>query len=278
MAEIETRRDDIKALTGVHLFHFAMSNCSQRVRLVLEEKAVRWTSHHVSLPDNEHVTPEFQALNPNGVVPVLIHDGRTIVESNDIIDYVDHTFDGPTLCPENEADADYLTSSLAASSSLQGTIKLLSHEFLFKPVRRMSEQQLDDLEKNRADEKLVAFMREFSSRQGFGDTKIRAAVHEVDAIFAALDNRLESNPWLSGQAYGLADISWVVNVHRVAAMRYPIARHPHLAGWLTRMYARPAFQKAVTGYEPAAVKIVFAAYSIMRRLNRSGIAHYLKAA
>jgi hypothetical protein len=70
MPEIITQCEDIRALKGVHLYHFAVSNCSQRVRITLEEKRVPWVDHHVNLLKDEHLTREFRALNPNGVVPV----------------------------------------------------------------------------------------------------------------------------------------------------------------------------------------------------------------
>ena len=42
----------------------------------------------VSLPKGEHKTPEFLAMNPNGKVPVLAHDGGTLWESNAIMGFL----------------------------------------------------------------------------------------------------------------------------------------------------------------------------------------------
>jgi glutathione S-transferase len=64
----------------LELCHNNISVCAQKVRIVLAEKDVPWTNHHLSLAGGEHLTPEFKALNPRGVVPVLVHDGNTIVE------------------------------------------------------------------------------------------------------------------------------------------------------------------------------------------------------
>ena len=89
------------------------------MRLALEEKGIAWTSHHVNLPKNENLGPEFQALNPNGVVPVLVHDGTTVIESNDIIQYLEQNFDGPVLNPDQPADKLFLEETLARSSRFQ---------------------------------------------------------------------------------------------------------------------------------------------------------------
>ena len=64
----------------LELYHNNLSVCAQKVRIVLGEKGVPWTSRYVSLTKGEQLTPEFKQLNPRGLVPVLVHDGHTIVE------------------------------------------------------------------------------------------------------------------------------------------------------------------------------------------------------
>jgi glutathione S-transferase len=39
----------------------------------------------VDLVHNEHLTPEFVAINPKAVVPVLVHNGVVVTESSDIV-------------------------------------------------------------------------------------------------------------------------------------------------------------------------------------------------
>jgi glutathione S-transferase len=275
MPEIITQREDIRALKGVHLYHFAVSNCSQRVRITLEEKRVPWVDHHVNLLKDEHLNREFRALNPNGVVPVLVHDGRTFVESNDIIEYIDTNFQGPSLQPEGAQDRVFLQETIERSSAVQGALKLLSHEFLFKPARRMNQKQLAKFEAQCNDPNLIAFMREYSSKGGFGDAKIRSAVQELSSTFVDLDARLQDRHWLTGDHYGLADISWIVNVHRLAHMRYPFSRHPALANWLDSVRSRPSFNKAVSGYEARSTRAAFNIYSRLRKLGGTSISHYL---
>jgi Glutathione S-transferase, N-terminal domain len=88
MPIINTSSAEARNLKGLHLYHFSMSNCSQKARLCLEEKGLQWTSHPVDLVHNEHLTPEFVAINPKALVPVLVHDGVVVTESSDIIDYL----------------------------------------------------------------------------------------------------------------------------------------------------------------------------------------------
>ena len=85
----------------LELYHNNISVCAQKVRIVLAEKNVAWTEHHLSLARGEQLTPEFKALNPRGVVPVLVHDGNVIVESSVICAYLDDVFPDPPLTPKD---------------------------------------------------------------------------------------------------------------------------------------------------------------------------------
>jgi hypothetical protein len=89
--------NSVTELTGLHLYHADMSNCSMRVRMVLKEKNLPWTSHHLDLRKKEAVTPEYFGIHPQGLVPTLVHDGVVHIESNDIIEYLDATFPDPPL-------------------------------------------------------------------------------------------------------------------------------------------------------------------------------------
>ena len=105
MAVIDTKIKAVKAFEGLHLYHGNISNCSMRVRMTLEEKDLDWVSHHIDLKKKENITDEYFGINPNGLVPTLIHDGVIHIESNDIIDYLDKTFPEPPLrSTQNEAE------------------------------------------------------------------------------------------------------------------------------------------------------------------------------
>ncbi len=275
MPVIATQRDDIKKLKGLHLYHFAASNCSQRVRMALEEKGLQWTSHHVNLSKNEHATDAFQALNPKGVVPVLIHDGKTITESNDIITYIDDEFDGPMLRPDGAAEKAFLTNALQRSSDIQAALKAVSFEFLFKPARRMTSDQLSAYAAIVKDRALVEFMREFSSRQGFSEEKIRGHVQEMVSACSFLEEHLESSRWLNGESFGLADISWIVNIYRLDKMAFPLQQYPCLSDWLMRVSRRNSFEKAIKQYESTAMRCYFSLYTLFRKLKGTGVSRFL---
>ena len=87
------------------LYHNNISVCAQKVRIVLSEKNLPWTNHHLSLARGEQLTPEFKTMNPRGVVPVLVHDGNTIVESSVICMYLRRGVPEPAAEPEKSGGA-----------------------------------------------------------------------------------------------------------------------------------------------------------------------------
>ena len=76
----------------LELYHNAASTCSQKVRLVLEEKGLEWTSHNVDLISGGQHDADYVKLNPNHVVPTLIDGGRVFIESTLINDYLDDAY------------------------------------------------------------------------------------------------------------------------------------------------------------------------------------------
>ena len=59
------------------LYNFPASTCSLKVRICLAEKDLKWVDHSFKPHENKHLTSEYLALNPNGVVPTLVHDYRS---------------------------------------------------------------------------------------------------------------------------------------------------------------------------------------------------------
>src|SRR5262245_6785966 len=77
------------------------SPCARRVRAVLLEKGLAWTTRLLDLTRLEQKRPAYLALNPNGVVPTLVHGDRVVYESNVITEYLDEVFPDPPLYPRD---------------------------------------------------------------------------------------------------------------------------------------------------------------------------------
>ena len=244
MPIIDTRRADIASLTGLHLWHAAMSNCSQRVRMVLEEKNLAWTSHPVDLLAFEHASAEYQSIHPKGLVPTLVHDGRTVIDSNDIIRYLDTAFPPAALVVADGDGADLF--ALADASQLP--LRTVSHELLLGEMRRLDRATLERFGRDHGNREFYAFLHRFST-EGFDDDELARCFGTLDNALAVLEARLKDRTWLCGDAFSLADISWVVNVHRLALMDYPLHRYPRLSAWFAKTASRPSYERALLAYE-----------------------------
>jgi glutathione S-transferase len=94
-AQLRRERED-KVL---ELYHNINSVCAQKVRIALEEKGQEAEEHLLTLRGDQN-EPAYLKLNPNGVVPTLVHDGAPIVESSLILYYIDEVFPEPPLMPK----------------------------------------------------------------------------------------------------------------------------------------------------------------------------------
>jgi glutathione S-transferase len=248
MPIVETGNPDVLSLEGLHLFHFAMSSCSQRVRMALEEKELEWESHHVDLNKMENVSAWYQAIHPDGYVPALVHDGALVTESTDIIVYVDENFQGPALVSESGGrDAD-LWLQLAANN--QRCLKYLTYELVFRKKGHFANQE--DVEfycANQSNADLVAFMREFSS--GFSPELIAQKKNEAMQYLEVLNNALGDRSFLLGDEFSLADMANVVNVHRYRLCSLDMASLLNVVRWYEEIALRPSFKNGIEYWQNA---------------------------
>ena len=89
---------------SLELYANPFSHCSRKVRLALEEKGIDYRYRKIDLIETgsyETLSPNYLKINPSGLVPTLVHDGRPIYESDEILVYIDSLTKSPTLIPEN---------------------------------------------------------------------------------------------------------------------------------------------------------------------------------
>lgn len=236
-------------MKGLHLFHFIFSNCSQRVRLALAEKSLPWTSHHLDLSRNEHITPEYQEINPAGVVPTLVHDGLVITESNDILQYLEEVFPLNPLMPKDVEKRDRAVTAIHLAGKAQSSIKVLTFDRLFRPFRVIDEDEMEFLKRNHSNTDVIAFSEIYSKNDVEWRERVLAAECELREMVVELERQLEKQPWLSGADYGLADISWIVNVHRLKQADFEFEKSSSLEAWYRKVTALQTFKKAVSEYQ-----------------------------
>lgn len=88
----------------IRLHGYWRSTAAWRVRLALAAKGLAYDSVAVNLLDNEQRGQGHLALNSQGLVPVLEHDGVVLTQSLAIIEYLDELFPDPPLLPADPAN------------------------------------------------------------------------------------------------------------------------------------------------------------------------------
>ena len=83
----------------LYLYQASTSVCPVKVRVVLAEKGLAYEGEVLDLQRGDQHRPDYAKLNPNEAVPTLVHDGRAIIESTLIIEYLDETFPAPPPMP-----------------------------------------------------------------------------------------------------------------------------------------------------------------------------------
>ena len=272
MGIIVPKDSEVQHLKGLHLYHHGMSQCSQRVRICLEEKQLPWVDHTINLMKGEHLEEAYGRINPNNVVPTLVHDGVVVIESTDIIQYIDEHFPGPSFTPDDPVQKERMIIWLEQSNALKPAIRILSHEFLFKPVAKKSAKELTQMVKTVSNVDLIEFHSKFSSKRGLDIDTVRKSICEFEAVFKKMDLVLSEHRWLAGDSFSLADISWMADVHRLLLMNFSVQRYPHLREWVERLKLRPSYQRGLIAYEPILIKYFFRLYFRFLSLRGNNLA------
>ena len=240
----------------LELYHAGRTTCSRKARLCLVEKGLDYVSHYVNLGAFEHHRPDYLKLNPNGVVPTLVHDGTAITESTFINEYIDEVFPDPPLRPSDPA--------LKARMRVWGK---LADEYGLSAVRvptwsRTKKAGMEALKAKGDFEAVIARIPLKDHREkyrliageGFSEADFADAYAKMDDIYAKTEKALADGPWLVGEQFTLADINMLPFVVQFAAYRPELldpTNHPRTKDWHDRCLARPAVIKTYSPSEEA---------------------------
>ncbi len=245
-AQIKTK--EVQDWKDLHLLHNQGSACSQKVRVLLREKGIKYTSHHIDLASNEHVSAWYLGINPRGVVPVLVHDGVVHVESNDILAYLDALpSKQPSFFPQTEEEGKTVANSLNLEDSLHMDLRNLTMGFMVpRGLVTKSEETLERYAREGVEDpsraKEVAWWRNFAEN-GVTDDAARGSIVAYRAAFDTLDGQLTNSEWLLGDRLSVLDLAWFISSTRLELAGYPLKWHPNLHKWHKRLKRRRAFAR-----------------------------------
>jgi glutathione S-transferase len=231
----------------IELYNFAQSTCSLKVRIGLAEKQIEWVDRRLVSKNEDHLSEWYLKLNPNGVVPTLLHDGRVVIESSAILQYLDEVFPEPRLMPADPIDRAAVRAWLVFVDQVPTpAVRYPSFQFggLRRKFEKMSPEEFAERAKRRPLKR--AFYEKMASG-GFTEAEIEAALNDIRKTAQRMDHLLEKNgPWLFGD-YSIADIAVAPLLDRMEDLGFAHLweeSQPRVADWLQRIQERPAYRQA----------------------------------
>ena len=245
------------------LYHHGSSTCASKVRFVLLEKGLAYTSHYVDLMKGEQFRPEYLALNPKAVVPTLVHDNAVLVESTVICEYLDDAFPTPTLKPAGARDRARMRMwTKMVDEELQPAVKYITyaschrHIILRLPPDKFTQFMNGppgDAETRVTGDPHWVETKRAIVEHGIAVPGVAAKFRLYDRALATLDDALRSSRWLAGDSFSLADVSITPYVNRLAMLGMSemwTGNRPHLDAWFERVKARATFKHCFPDFCP----------------------------
>ena len=188
---------------------------AMRVLWVLEEIGVKADIRSMPYPPRRHA-PDYVALNPTGLVPLLIDGEVRLSESMAICDYLATMHDSLLLVPPNDPERPpFLQWLWYGESTLMTPLSRLN-------ILRRAERQGPEL-----------------------DALVAVARDNVAERLETLEQRLEGRDFLVAGRLTLADVSVSYPLHLVGLLGIDSLLGPRSAAYRERLRARPAYQRAL---------------------------------
>lgn len=202
---------------GITVLGRASSMNVQAVLWGLEELGLAYDRRDYGHAFGGTDTPEFRALNPNGLVPVFIDDKVTMFESGAILRYLAARHGEAPFWP-----ADPVERAPVEMWAEWGKVTLQTHfsTQVFRPLYYVPAAKRDA-------------------------AALDAALGALDTNLDILEARLGEDRYVAGSDFTLADIMVGQVLYRYFTMDIPRAVRPLLSAYYERLNDRPAYQRVV---------------------------------
>jgi len=201
------------------VFYYAPMSTAVVTHWVLEELGIPYEKVKLDFAAGDTKKPDFLKINPNGVVPVIVHDGQPIFESAAITIYLGETFGTqkgvfPAAGPQRGQAISWI---VWGNVTFGGA--LARHQFA-------------------ASERIPAEQRNAEAA--------KVAHGEVERLFKLLDGVLEGKQWLVGDSFSLADAHVASFVVYSTFVGFDTKPYANLEAWRARATARPGYGVSMT--------------------------------
>lgn len=195
------------------LYAHPFSSYCQKVLMALWENVIPFTYRHLEEPG---ANEELAALWPIGRFPVLVDDGRTVVETTIILEYLDQHHPGPVRWIPEDSEA-----------ALE--------------VRFM-DRFFDNYVMNEMSKPVFEALRAEGARR---EESLAEARRLLERSYAWLEQRLQGRTWAAGEDFTLADCAAAPSLFYADWVHQIGADYSRLRDYRAQLLARPSFARAV---------------------------------
>lgn len=241
------------------LYHNDMSVCSAKARIALAEKGVAWTGVHLDLRAGDTQKPDYAKLNPNMLVPTLVHRGAVIIESNVICEYVDDEWPDPALRP---ADAIGRARMRLWMKQLDDSVHAATGTISLCIAFRQQHLERTPEERKAYSDRLADPARRERLKQalelGMDAPVFAPALRRMIRLVSDMDAALADRPYLAAESYSLADLAYAPYMIRLRhlGLGAMVDARPRVASWADRLFARAAYKTGVEAwFNPKALEL-----------------------
>ena len=211
----------------MQLYSFFRSGTSHRLRIALNLKGLATEYVAVDLRTEAHQSADYKALNPQGLVPTLVKDGKVMTQSPAIIEWLEETHPTPALLPTTPDDRAHVR---ALAAMVACDIHPINNRRILEYLRHTL----------KTDEAAINTWCGHWITQGFD---------AFEAMLAADPKRVGFS---FGDRPGLADVYLVPQVESARRFKLDMARWPLITAVDAACMALEAFQKAAPAQQPDA--------------------------
>jgi glutathione S-transferase len=235
----------------LELYHFEPAANSMKPLLALSEKGVEFVSRQLNLEGKrwEQYSDWFLKINPDGQVPVLVHDGRVIIESTVINEYIEDVFPENPLRPSDPYwCAQMRIWTKFVDEYLCPALTVIGANFATPFAQKIDKQEMAEL---LARIPLDGPRKKWAtvSSTGYSADEVADARRRLKVTVEKAEKSLSEHEWLGAPTFSLADVnafSMISGTERVHPEALNEQASPRVFDWLRRMEERPGVKKALS--------------------------------
>ena len=209
----------------MELYSYWRSTAAYRVRIALNLKNAEYSIHPVDLLADRHESADYRQMNPQGLVPALVTDGRVLIQSTAITEYLEERIPEPPLLPRDPH----------RRAAVRGMCQLIACDI--HPLNNL---------------RVLNYLQ---AGIGCSDTAVNEWYRRwIDKGFHALETLLTNHrgDYCSGDSITMADVFLVPQVYNAVRFDCDLQPFPDITEIADRLLRQPAFEQAAPEQQPDA--------------------------